>query len=259
MCNRSKVFYILVIVSFAVMLIPVAAAFRLDVNCPDTVDAGNPVTCTIDLSEDVTEVFGDQFVINALGFTEGTPFLEPDTNGVSSHNSGGLGATTILLKFSEGQLAGPVATLNLIAGAAAGAYTISLTNYVTANSATPDTIIIVASTSAPLASDGSSGGSSGGGGGSSSGSDENSGSSGSKNFSSRRSGTSRTDITEEEPLEPVEESAEESLPSDVVKEELSSAGTASSKKYLWLLLSGMGALIVGVISILIIYLRKRTA
>ncbi|MDP3733902.1 MAG: hypothetical protein Q8R37_01620 [Nanoarchaeota archaeon] len=255
MFTKSKLIFLLVVVSLILLLIPFTAAFTLDVNCPPTVTAGSPVLCTIDLSEDVTDVFGDQFVITAPGFTNGTPFLEPDTNGVSSYNSGGLGATTILLKFSEGQSAGPVATMNLIAGTTAGAYTISLTDYVAATSTTPDYITIVAlagntSTPDPI-SDGS-----GGGGGGSGGSGGGSGSSGSRSSRSTSSGTSVTDI-EEEPLEP-EQPVEASLPLEEsgVTEETSAV---SSTKYLWLLLTGMGVLIVVVVGLLVIYLRKRAA
>lgn len=264
MYSLRKLIFVMMIMVIMMLLIPMVVAFRLDVSCPPSVNAGSSVTCTIDLSEDITDVFGDQFEINAPGFTAGTPFLDPDTNGVSSYNSGGLGATTVLLKFSEGQPAGPVATFHLVAGTAAGDYVISLTNYVTANSTIPDTITIAGpvtgtSGTTDTGTSGSSSGGGGGGGSSGGGSDGSSGgSSGSRSTPSASDGTSITNVVEEELLQPIEKPVEESLPSEVVQKELSSAGTVSSPKYVWLLLSGTAVLVV-VVSLLFIYLRKRAA
>lgn len=259
MFKRSKSIFLVVLFLFAILSIPFAAAFTLDVNCPSTVDAGSSVTCTIDLSEDITDVFGDQFEINAPGFTAGTPFLDPDTNGVSSYNSGGLGATTILLKFSEGQSAGPVATFHLVAGTAAGDYVISLTNYVTANSTIPDTIMIAGPATSPAntttnntaadtsgtANTGTSGGGGSGGGGS------GGGSSGSRSSRSTQSGTSITDVTEEPESDSVEK--QEASPLQFLEQP---PAKAASSKSLWFLLAGMGILIVVVVSLLVIYIKR---
>ena len=153
--------------SLFLILLPLATAFDLDVNCPSSVTVGSQITCTIDLDQDITDVFGDQFVINAPGFTEGTPFLEADTNGVGAYNSNGLGALTILLKMSAGQSTGSVGTINLVAGNTAGDYTISLSDYVNADNSNSAMVTITSATvttTTTTTTGGGGGGGSGGGG-----------------------------------------------------------------------------------------------
>jgi hypothetical protein len=120
--------------------------FNIDINCPAAIVApGDTITCQLRLDSDVPkgEVFGAQFVINALGFTAGTPFFTPTppVNG----KSGGLGVQTLLYKGTDdGQTADEVATFNLIAGSKEGIFKIYLSNLEIVSGSIPDAITIVA-------------------------------------------------------------------------------------------------------------------
>lgn len=148
-------------------------AFTLSVNCPSSVNAGDTVTCSVVLNEQITspDVFGEQFRINAPGFTISAPFVE-GVNGVQAFNNGGIGGVTVLLRYSEGQNAGQVAAFYLVAGNVPGTYTVSLSEYYLATNIDPVTIVVVSSVGASsqqetIGTAAAQGGSDGGGGSSS--------------------------------------------------------------------------------------------
>jgi hypothetical protein len=128
-----------------VIFLPIVAAFNIDVDCPDSASPGETVSCRFILDTSIPdgEVFGAQFVINAPGFTAGTPFFTPTLPVLG--DSGGLGAQTLLFKLAaNGQTAGEVATFNLIAGQQEGAFDVSLSDLVSVSGSTPDSIHIIA-------------------------------------------------------------------------------------------------------------------
>jgi len=121
---------------------PAAFAFDVDVQCPNTATPGQMVTCNLVLNQNVPPVFGTQFVVDALGFTGGAPFITSDV--VTA--TGTFGGNNILADYS-GTLtinAGEIAEINLVAPSSPGPYTVSLTNLVNIDSSTPATITIAA-------------------------------------------------------------------------------------------------------------------
>src|SRR3989338_10461127 len=122
------------------LLIPFSLAYNLNVNCPNSVNASRQISCSIVLNQPVTATFGDQFIINATGFTAGTNFIF-GVNNVDAF-SRGLGQITVLIendyRTNRGQLAGTVAVFNLTAPATAGNYVVSLINLIVAGGSQRD-------------------------------------------------------------------------------------------------------------------------
>lgn len=89
-------------------------SFNLDIQCPSAVSPGQTFQCDIILDRPVTGFFGAQFVINAPGFNSVQPFIQGQNN-VRAYSTG-LGQQTLVFKSTaDGQPAGAVATISLVA------------------------------------------------------------------------------------------------------------------------------------------------
>ncbi|GEM_PF-5015149 len=133
------------------------AAYNLNVDClSSSVQVGAQVSCNIFLDQNVSQTFGDQFVINAPGFTAAQNFIQGQNNIDATSN--GLGQTTVLIEnnynTNRGQARGVVTTFNLVAQTE-GARTISLSNLVIAQGSQSDTITIVQQASQNVSSNSS--------------------------------------------------------------------------------------------------------
>jgi len=156
------------------LLAPMCLAYNLNVDClQKQIYIGDEVVCNIVLDKNVSDIFADQFFISAQGFMVKEGFIIGE-NGVDAY-SNGLNRDTLLLESDyltdTGQMAGIVASINLIANGSPGTYEVSLNNLFISNDSISDSVFISESKleisdeqslSGSISSSGSGGGGSGG-------------------------------------------------------------------------------------------------